>query len=224
MAVRTTAHLRSRGEDERDQHLALIKDGSPPLARRGLAEFGRRIEDDRLTSARAERTCRPGTTAPRGSAHLRSRGEDPTPAAARPSMNGSPPLARRGPTDLVSWLHRQRLTSARAERTTGWAVAPPADSAHLRSRGEDRALADQPGLVRGSPPLARRGPDRGRQVLRGLRLTSARAERTTRTPSTGHRPAAHLRSRGEDVGGRDPPNVLGGSPPLARRGRGGDDA
>ena len=55
---------------------ATPSNGSPPLARRGLAD---RVHDAlmlRLTSARAERTMQSAWSRSGTTAHLRSRGED----------------------------------------------------------------------------------------------------------------------------------------------------
>ncbi len=111
-----------------------------------------------------------------------------------------------------------RLTSARAERTSRTCCRALNTPAHLRSRGEDSAVASVTPRARGSPPLARRGHVLGTSVHKPARLTSARAERTgPSTPPRACRPA-HLRSRGEDCLLALPRSARNGSPPLARRG------
>ncbi|RLV64264.1 hypothetical protein STAN_7084 [Streptomyces sp. CBMAI 2042] len=150
------AHLRSRGE-----HLVLLAlgdgaDGSPPLARRAPHHAQAREPHDRLTSARAEST-RPGRSLPSPrAALLRSRGEHIRPRRLGMAHPGSPPLARRAL--LRNGIDRvdDRLTSARAESTTGPCSTPYGSRAHLRSRGEHAEAPDHAVVGGGSPPLARR--------------------------------------------------------------------
>ncbi|MGX1152553.1 hypothetical protein RKD39_000131 [Streptomyces albogriseolus] len=71
-----TAHLRSRGEDGNATFDCRYTTGSPPLARRGLPRGRALPVEDRLTSARAERTAVITALPSARSAHLRSRGED----------------------------------------------------------------------------------------------------------------------------------------------------
>ncbi len=154
----TPAHLRSRGEDPRSRRSATGRCGSPPLARRGRDPARPRRPQVRLTSARAERTCRSARAAPGRPAHLRSRGEDTASPSPCVWAAGSPPLARRGLTVLSDRLSRARLTSARAERTYQNPGVCSLGPAHLRSRGEDLRSFIPKVYARGSPPLARRGP------------------------------------------------------------------
>ena len=172
-----------------------------------------------------------------GSPPLARRGRD-RPAGA-PTVTGSPPLARRGLEATFNQVYQLRLTSARAERTPTTAAGSSWRTAHLCSRGEDHGTgpadldrAGSPPLARrgrrppqasknagGSPPLARRGEPGHRQRPGRGRLTSARAERTTPSTTRARATSAHLRSRGEDLRAVALRAGLGGSPPLARRGR-----
>ncbi len=193
--------------------------GSPPLARRGQRPSPASAGRPRLTSARAERTLKPGEDAALDTAHLRSRGEDSELWTNYAKPIGSPPLARRGHLVLVPRRLLTRLTSARAERTQvremPWTTPP----AHLRSRGEDGCCGWWPRSCSGSPPLARREHDGAVPRRTWRRLTSARAERTCGAPATCGFPAAHLRSRGEDSLPAADAASKPGSPPLARRGQ-----
>ncbi len=136
---------------------------------------------------------------------------------------GSPPLARRGPLGHAQHAGPVRLTSARAERTSGISARRLWTSAHLRSRGEDSTTAIHRPRRCGSPPLARRGQRRGDRGEQVVRLTSARAERTAGPRFPMINTPAHLRSRGEDDAEGGERVVDAGSPPLARRGRHGID-
>ncbi len=172
------AHLRSRGEDSSRPGWAVSPGGSPPLARRGPIKERDSAQQQRLTSARAERTCWSLSRGTSRAAHLRSRGEDSRDMNQRRSMIGSPPLARRGPPRPPGRRHRQRLTSARAERTSASSSSSTSSAAHLRSRGEDAFSWASSAACCGSPPLARRGPRVTMFEPIRYGLTSARAERT----------------------------------------------
>jgi hypothetical protein len=217
----STAHLCSREEGSFSWASATSPIGSPPLARRG--QNGQRDADPylRLTSARAERTAPRPPRAAGAPAHLRSRGEDAWNGRAGRSRTGSPPLTRRGPRGVGAAECGRRLTSARAERTATHAGTVRGGSAHLRSRGEDAIGPHILASSRGSPPLARRGPAGNGAAGTGVRLTSARAERTCAWSSPSAPGPAHLRSRGDDVRSTRPRIHTCGSPPLARRGRSG---
>ncbi len=100
-------------------------------------------------------------------------------AATKIVVSGSPPLARRGQLAHAACVTVDRLTSARAERTSGGSAALVATPAHLRSRGEDSLPPpSRGGVFDGSPPLARRGLNPWPDEYEDGRLTSARAERT----------------------------------------------
>ncbi len=108
-------------------------------------------------------------------------------------------------------------TSARAESTRCASSCRRSASAHLYSPGEHDRDAGTRCVDVGSPPLARRAPQRlePRGMLR--RLTSARAERTHFRACFTSIGAAHLRSRGEHGSTVRPIPQHTGSPPLARR-------
>ncbi len=211
-------YLRSRGEDVTPDGTTLPAAGVPPLARRGHSYQCRCGWVHRGTSARAERTRRPGRSCGPAPGYLRSRGEDPLGAGHETHKVGVPPLARRGRFQLIAHPSQPRGTSARAERTRTRSRRPAARAGYLRSRGEDASGSVSQRLQTGVPPLARRGLGHPRPALPELRGTSARAERTLERIGTMRRSVGYLRSRGEDrTRARGWPSP-GGVPPLARRG------
>src|SRR4051794_1370419 len=173
--------------------------GSPPLARGGPRVVEHAGVGLRLTPARAGRTAATWARRSAAPAHPRSRGEDRTKyvVSAGPSgsprsrgededrlkspssADGSPPLARGGRPRHHRRSHAGRLTPARAGRTPGGRRSSGTSPAHPRSRGEDRGSDLRPGAPAGSPPLARGGPGKPIPGVTTLRLTPARAGRTT---------------------------------------------
>ncbi len=150
-------YLRSRGEDSGEFALARLVGGVPPLAQRGRAQFGLSRNEDRGTSARAERTGwrEEGRTRPAG--YLRSRGEDADRCSWPSRAGGVPPLARRGRRLLLGLDPLPRGTSARAKRTPRGGQHARRTTGYLRSRGEDSSSAVAQRTSSGVPPLARRG-------------------------------------------------------------------
>ncbi len=218
--TRTTAHLRSRGEDPAREVPHAPTAGSSPLARRGHSRASRRRTAYWLTSARAERTPQPNGSPAPGAAHLRSRGEDCSLVTGPGRCSGSPPLARRGHVRGLRAAGHGRLTSARAERTTMPRIRARQRTAHLRSRGEDAARTAARARLDGSPTLARRAPPARPAGRAAGRLTSARAESTSPRPLRPGRRSAHLRSRGEHGHQTATDATAVGPPPLARRAHG----
>ncbi len=211
------AHLRSRGEHLLLRLVISTSAGSPPLARRARVGRLTSVTAGRLTSARAESTCRTPGGSGRRAAHLRSRGEHGALTPVASVMPGSPPLARRARDVLSDVFQVVRLTSARAESTTTERGRGPMPAAHLRSRGEHDSPVERMTLTGGSPPLARRaqGP-RTMQTL-NTRLTSARAESKTSAPPSPRSGTAHLRSRGEHSSDAANSAASVGLPPLSLR-------
>ncbi len=124
-----TAHLCLRGEGIETDFAKGTTGDSPPLAE-DVDRNARLTPPARRTSA----TCTPSTRA-----------------------IGSPPLARRGRHADADDAHRDRLTSARAERTAGSTRSRPPSTAYPRSHGEGIELKTSTIPLYGSPPLARRG-------------------------------------------------------------------
>jgi hypothetical protein len=133
------------------------------------------------------------------SGSLRSRGECWKKHLTKCLEEGSPPLARRGrrhpgfagqPRRITSARSERtggsgtvrgpvRLTSARAERTLHGMGAEVPGAAHLHWRGEDNPIRLRLLRYNGSPAFARRGLAEPLQLGLDVRLTSARAERTS---------------------------------------------
>ena len=117
MTRRVRAHPRSRGADAVSVALALVGEGSSPLARGGPGAVRLRARAIGLIPARAGRTRSHATRAPAAGAHPRSRGADPGPLVARPARTGSSPLARGGHLLEPLALKLRGLIPARAGRT-----------------------------------------------------------------------------------------------------------
>ena len=211
-----TDHPRSRGENPSRFARGRTRTGSPPLARGKLPARSRDALRDRITPARAGKTCRAASTASTGTDHPRSRGENSKEWRRYHQDRGSPPLARGKHASVPDTANSTRITPARAGKTSPRAVGRQACGDHPRSRGENVAHLVEPCQRVGSPPLARgkRQPPREEYLVLGI--TPARAGKT-RSAAPGTATARdHPRSRGENTA-----NVLraigdSGSPPLAR--------
>ena len=193
------AHPRSRGENLRRSSDSAQENGSSPLTRGKPRQCRRGLRCLRLIPAHAGKTScpHPATRAPQ--AHPRSRGENLSEQSARVSAAGSSPLTRgkRSGLPCVSFL--DRLIPAHAGKTSPRTTPRSGRRAHPRSRGENDPPGN-PGLpFVGSSPLTRGKqreemgppPDRG--------LIPAHAGKTGSHTATAARPAAHPRSRGENL-------------------------
>jgi len=214
-------HLRLRGEHSRNAIARECGVESPPLARRALHRVETSRKEHGITSACAESTTTPGFESTKSGNHLRLRGEHPPRAETAPASPESPPLARRAPAPRPTNSRASGITSACAESTLGRCARPLRPGNHLRLRGEHTASAQTSGTIRESPPLARRAPDDGSDVLRIEGITSACAESTKPSTSTFRRCRNHLRLRGEHTTRQVTTAPTTESPPLARRARGG---
>ncbi|ATM24792.1 hypothetical protein SMD44_p20009 (plasmid) [Streptomyces alboflavus] len=116
--VRTTDHLRSRGEHAMCGDVGTDYVGPPPLSRRahrgGMALLGVR----RTTSALAESTAMWCKLAVAVADHLRSRGEHQSLPTTITGWRGPPPLSRRALDVPPHPGRKTRTTSALAESTT----------------------------------------------------------------------------------------------------------
>ncbi len=170
--------------------------GSPPIARRARPRTVGQLRRGRLTSARAESTP-----------DLFDVGVNVRITSARAESTRPHPCGH----------DCHRITSARAESTSDAPHRRGRRADHLRSRGEHLAMYGNVPVLYGSPPLARGGRIPGPRRPRRERLTSARAESTSRTPGRWAGGPAHLRSRGEHRPTSAVPLLSIGSSPLARR-------
>lgn len=125
-------HLCSRGEHVEYVITMRADGGSSPLARRAQRPAGRPPAGLWFTSARAESTT-PARAGPATSpVHLRSRGEHRHHTHCPVRSTGSPPLARRVPSQPRPGGRQPRFTSARAESTSATPVPPESVTVHLR--------------------------------------------------------------------------------------------
>ena len=131
------AHPRSRGENQAAKPLGRKDLGSSTLTRGKLPEAHRLLGGKRLIPAHAGKTRATRRTRYRMRAHPRSRGENPSAAAAPASTCGSSPLTRgkrqrwNGPRGGIG------LIPAHAGKTSSSIRRGPTLRAHPRSRGEN---------------------------------------------------------------------------------------
>ena len=212
-------HPRSRGENPRSGWRSRPGSGSPPLARGKRGRYLRRGGDGRITPARAGKTNARSRLGQRVTDHPRSRGENVIPDGEQRGRPGSPPLARG-----KLWLDddvecANRITPARAGKTSAFrgCIAAPVD--HPRSRGENAVVCVGVSVTGGSPPLARGKPEIQVARLRERRITPARAGKTRLNAKPTSARRDHPRSRGENKYQPVSWSADDGSPPLARRKR-----
>ena len=146
-------------------------------------------------------------------AHPRSRGENFSRPKVTPLLPGSSPLTRGKPQELANLLDDLGLIPAHAGKTRWPAPSTRSLPAHPRSRGENFGVQEDSGLIDGSSPLTRGKRDVGgvRASRRGL--IPAHAGKTYPRRARSRPPAAHPRSRGENLlVGLDACGHVGSSP------------
>ena len=151
-----------------------------------------------------------------GAAHPRSRGENPALLAGRMKRAGSSPLARGKRPGREASHASIGLIPARAGKTALGACRSTPTRAHPRSRGENVLEEIGGDVERGSSPLARGKRGNGRSRRHRGRLIPARAGKTALMRTQGQNPAAHPRSRGENLSSAGVMRSASGSSPLAR--------
>ena len=159
VAVRASAHPRSRGENRYATEGRLPGRGSSPLTRGKRPQRRRRFPHQRLIPAHAGKTPR-RKRSPRGvRAHPRSRGENWHAMRKRSKGAGSSPLTRgkqkAGREPLAAW----RLIPAHAGKTLSSPWVAVRVSAHPRSRGENPSILGPKVASSGSSPLTRGKPE-----------------------------------------------------------------
>ena len=113
----STAHPRSRGENERSRFLTWAGPGSSPLTRGKPVRMAFKAAPGRLIPAHAGKTCSARFNPSLAAAHPRSRGENsPIPLALNVRM-GSSPLTRGKPAIARTHLKRLGLIPAHAGKT-----------------------------------------------------------------------------------------------------------
>ena len=212
----TTAHPRSRGENETSAPLWEIGPGSSPLTRGKRAQTRKRHTTHGLIPAHAGKTSSAPRLGVSPRAHPRSRGENPrssNPTKARP---GSSPLTRgkrlaRLPQSII-----QGLIPAHAGKTRRRIRGRYPHPAHPRSRGENSNPLSFIVRSMGSSPLTRGKHHGERRGRRRWGLIPAHAGKTRAyLPVVGHC-KAHPRSRGENLTAHLVVDSHRGSSPLTR--------
>ena len=210
------AHPRSRGENVGDFASGPGGQGSSPLTRGKRANAHRGFLTVRLIPAHAGKTggeCGHHLVAP---AHPRSRGENVVRENLCRNPSGSSPLTRGKPVRVGHAYWWSGLIPAHAGKTSSLTDRQTPRPAHPRSRGENRAAAEQAVRAVGSSPLTR-----GKRAVATTdearnRLIPAHAGKTAVVDTLIADRAAHPRSRGENQ--HDGPVTVEahGSSPLTR--------
>ena len=163
-----------------------------------------------------------GKTAPRKSrpqtrgAHPRSRGENNIRNVNGQEAIGSSPLTR-GKQALGGIEYAQGgLIPAHAGKTTHRQEVSAPQTAHPRSRGENRQPAPASSFTAGSSPLTRGKREAVNDSILDERLIPAHAGKTTARQSPPPTSWAHPRSRGENLRRCVVDAVGQGSSPLTR--------
>ena len=211
-----TAHPRSRGENACTHPARRAGRGSSPLTRGKPLLCVAALAGCGLIPAHAGKTVGSVGSAPVGTAHPRSRGENK--ALVRPMLvgPGSSPLTRGKRRRALAARDRDGLIPAHAGKTPDPQTKTTQKGAHPRSRGENVRVRRMSTSRRGSSPLTR-GKQQGRRRKRHVPgLIPAHAGKTICAPLCLRRCEAHPRSRGENSGPCRAPPIRGGSSPLTR--------
>ena len=194
----STAHPRSRGENEAAQVLAKAAAGSSPLTRGKPLAAAYYDDPARLIPAHAGKTDGWQPDPALAEAHPRSRGENKGALIMAGYNWGSSPLTR-GKQPLVRQnAARTRLIPAHAGKTASTTLVIVAGPAHPRSRGENVLPSPSVPPEAGSSPLTR---GKLRHILiqqRRMRLIPAHAGKTVGSERWAESDRAHPRSRGEN--------------------------
>ena len=210
------AHPRSRGENVGDFASGPGGQGSSPLTRGKRANAHRGFLTVRLIPAHAGKTVCGFSPASPAPAHPRSRGENVVRENLCRNPSGSSPLTRGKPVRVGHAYWWSGLIPAHAGKTSSLTDRQTPRPAHPRSRGENRAAAEQAVRAVGSSPLTR-----GKRAVATTdearnRLIPAHAGKTAVVDTLIADRAAHPRSRGENQ--HDGPVTVEahGSSPLTR--------
>ena len=178
MALCTWAHPRSREEHSSTARISKPPPGSSPLARGTRHSRTTARVSPGLIPARAGNTHRGSPGYLSCWAHPRSRGEHVFQAFGEVSEQGSSPLARGTPENLVWATGGEGLIPARAGNINAVFLFLNAGGAHPRSRGEHGGATPYPTREVGSSPLARGTPFASKQGMQANGLIPARAGNT----------------------------------------------
>ena len=133
----STAHPRSRGENEEAASADGLEAGSSPLTRGKLHPKTGKPLDDGLIPAHAGKTSTYSHTRAHPRAHPRSRGENPGVSSGRWTPAGSSPLTRGKHRRQAQRPGRAGLIPAHAGKTVCEGDDVLVRGAHPRSRGEN---------------------------------------------------------------------------------------
>ena len=149
------AHPRSRGENSTRPRVLRGVVGSSPLTRGKHQGGGRRRRRMGLIPAHAGKTVLARLGGADAEAHPRSRGENTLPSWPPTPCEGSSPLTRGKRVAVFYGLLLSGLIPAHAGKTDRRGFRRLRDSAHPRSRGENRTVAAAQPISAGSSPLTR---------------------------------------------------------------------
>ena len=194
----SSAHPRSRGENWEGRVVGDGEFGSSPLTRGKQVRRPWRRWMPGLIPAHAGKTPPTSATCSLTKAHPRSRGENRKPRRIILMIHGSSPLTR-GKRARNDRPHPgPGLIPAHAGKTSSIRYIASADTAHPRSRGENRHAATPQPIEWGSSPLTRGKPGPQVAAACGSRLIPAHAGKTNGRGGGPGGHAAHPRSRGEN--------------------------
>ena len=155
----------------------------------------------------------PVTSRPPERAHPRSRGENVHARHIQAARAGSSPLTRGKLVSVDAGVSGVGLIPAHAGKTPSRTPKKWPPGAHPRSRGENDESRPAKFSVDGSSPLTRGKPEELQAWFEESRLIPAHAGKTTASPPASRTPAAHPRSRGENLSVVvQLPNSAGSSP------------
>ena len=176
-------HPRACGEEGVFHIIHKALEGSPPRVRGRGRRHPRPPGSDRITPARAGKSCSPAHFSGSGRDHPRACGEEFSSQPVSWPTLGSPPRVRgRGGLACIS-AHSAGITPARAGKSERREVPPRGGRDHPRACGEEPdAVLDELGW-QGSPPRVR-GRDAWIILEHDpLRITPARAGKREHRPS-----------------------------------------
>ena len=221
-SLSAAAHPRSRGENGAWATSPFRPQGSSPLTRGKQKRSRTRRRARRLIPAHAGKTEKRGLPDSDMPAHPRSRGENGYTPGRDIYHFGSSPLTRGKPQALLSAALQRRLIPAHAGKTSVTRRPSYPLPAHPRSRGENRVVYEYTSNRQGSSPLTRGKHAPVWSAHTGHGLIPAHAGKTRATRWAMSSPAAHPRSRGENVFEKGIGYRIIGSSPLTRGKRVGD--
>ena len=193
------AHPRSRGENLAAYRACVGRAGSSPLTRGKRRRTCRLSSPCRLIPAHAGKTDGAFVCIAEASAHPRSRGENSDAPCVLSRGCGSSPLTRGKHLADAPHPAIDGLIPAHAGKTPARDSELSPNTAHPRSRGENRGRSSPSFSCTGSSPLTRGKPDLHLTVGRPPGLIPAHAGKTILQHPGDISPEAHPRSRGENL-------------------------